>query len=126
MYVLEYCRYDPIHDLAYIYVVNGDSIEEETYLTKNCTDYPISVSTEYNITAPCQDNIEFTTISVGIADTNSPSHAPTLPTLSPTHTSKELCGSNKWCFEVDLYPIFGNEISQTVGMTNEIDEHDTE
>ena len=126
IHAFEYCQYVGRDNLAYKYVRNGQRIEKEVYNTTNCTNHRISVSTEHSITEPCQNKIDFTTITIGIASTKSPSYAPTFPTSSPTRKSKKLCGTNKWCIEVDLYPILGSISSEMVEIAYQIDGNDTE
>ena len=142
--ILNHCQ-NVRENQAYKYRVNGDYVYTEYYSTSNCSGnvanvYPLRIGStctnnqEYGVeaqeviiaTAPGTELPSSTPTIPSVSPTYAPSATPTVPTLSPTHTSKTLCGENKWCFDVDLYPIFGNETSQMVGMANEINEEDTE
>eukprot|EP01083_Nonionella_stella_P273820 929124_1 len=55
-----------------------------------------------------------------VIPTNAPSNAPTVPTLRPTPnpTAKVSCGSNKYCYSVDVVPIDDQKISTTMAVSD--------
>ena len=49
-------------------------------------------------------------------DSISPTAHTVSTTPSPTVSSRVSCGTNQWCYRIDLYPEIGSETSQTVGI----------
>lgn len=54
--------------------------------------------------------------------TATPSYNPTLPTESPTHSERVSCGHNEWCYSMEIEPVIGATVSESIAIANDMRE----